>query len=340
MIVDPIRVCELLVGLGEVTVLGAVDEPDGPVRVHVETRAPRPTCPGCGSAVWAKDQRSVELGCDWHTINDTVLAYGTPLVEDPDRIGEVDALGLDETLFARLGRWRTQHWSTSIVDVRRGQLLDVILGRSSTGACEWFAERDRAWLDAICWATLDLSGPWRLAFTTMLPSATQVADPFHLVKLANQRLDDVRRRVQNETLGHSGRLRHPPRRRPSRRVLSARGSPTRPHDHEVALRDLGLASRSRIQRPDRSSEQPHQGRQANRVRVHQLPQLPHPRPALRRQTQLEAARHRHPDFPVKSEAPVNPPRLLRTRSLMCRQARITPIRCGGRSRMASQLARH
>ena len=32
-------------------------------------------------------------GCDWHTINDTVLAYGTPLVEDPDRIGPVDALG-------------------------------------------------------------------------------------------------------------------------------------------------------------------------------------------------------------------------------------------------------
>jgi hypothetical protein len=79
--------------------------------------------------VWAKDQRSVnelavELGCDRHTINNTVLAYGTPRVEDPSRIGHLDALGLglglDETLFARLGRWRTRHWSTSIVDVRRG----------------------------------------------------------------------------------------------------------------------------------------------------------------------------------------------------------------------------
>ena len=148
MEVDPIRVCELLVGLGEVTVLGATDEPGGPVRVHVETRAPRPSCPGCGGPVWVKDQRPVELvdlaafgrparlvwhkhrwscpgvecgvgsftetaahiaaarlvmtdragrwvteqvgrrgrpvmdlarelGCDWHTINDTVIAYGT-----------------------------------------------------------------------------------------------------------------------------------------------------------------------------------------------------------------------------------------------------------------------
>jgi hypothetical protein len=34
-----------------------------------------------------------ELGCDWHTVNDTVLAYGEALVDDdPDRIGGVTAL--------------------------------------------------------------------------------------------------------------------------------------------------------------------------------------------------------------------------------------------------------
>jgi hypothetical protein len=32
-----------------------------------------------------------------------------------------------------------------------------------------------------------------------------VADPFHLVKLANSKLDECRRRVQNDTLGHRGR---------------------------------------------------------------------------------------------------------------------------------------
>lgn len=289
MIVDPTRICELLVGLGDVIVLGADDDPGGPVRVHVQTTSERPACPGCGGHVWAKDQRpvelvdlaafgrparlvwhkyrwscptascrvgsftetaewiaaarlvmtdragrwvteqvgrwkrsvnelAVELDCDWHTINDAVIAYGTPLVEHPDRIGDVEALGLDETLFARLGRWRTQHWSTSVVDVGRGQLLDVVPGRSSAGACEWLAARDQAWLDAIDWAVLDLSGPWRLAFTTMLPDATQVADPFHLVKLANTRLDEVRRRVQHETLGHRGHKNDPLYR--SRRLLN------------------------------------------------------------------------------------------------------------------------
>ncbi len=37
------------------------------------------------------------------------------------------------------------------------------------------------------------------------PHVTQVADPFHVVKVANSKLDECRRRVQNETLGHRGR---------------------------------------------------------------------------------------------------------------------------------------
>ncbi len=121
------------------------------------------------------------------------------------RTKPVNALGLDETLFARVGRFRTQLWSTQIVDVRRGQLLDVVPGRDSSGPCRWLAARDREWLAGIEWATLDLSTSYRTVFDTMLPDAVQVADPFHVVKLANTALDECRRRVQNETLGHRGR---------------------------------------------------------------------------------------------------------------------------------------
>jgi len=148
---------------------------------------------------------AAELGCDWHTVNDAVLAYGAALVDDPARVGAVEALGLDEVLFARHGPWRTQAWSTSIVDVGRGQLVDVIEGRSAASACKWLSARGERWLAGVRWATLDLSGPWRLALDTVLPDAVQVADPFHVVKLANQRLDECRRRVQNETMGHRGR---------------------------------------------------------------------------------------------------------------------------------------
>ncbi len=59
------------------------------------------------------------------------------------------------------------------------------------------------------WATLDLSGTYRSVFDAMLPHATQIADPFHVVKHANTKLDECRRRVQNQTMGHRGRKTDP-----------------------------------------------------------------------------------------------------------------------------------
>jgi transposase len=42
-----------------------------------------------------------------------------------------------------------------------------------------------------------------------LDHVTRVADPFHVVRVGNRCLDKVRRRVQNETLGHRGRKHDP-----------------------------------------------------------------------------------------------------------------------------------
>ena len=58
---NPIRVCELLVGLPEVNVLGVEDDGAGPLRVHVERRTSRPTCPECAGRMWIKDRPRVEL---------------------------------------------------------------------------------------------------------------------------------------------------------------------------------------------------------------------------------------------------------------------------------------
>jgi transposase len=173
-----------------------------------------------------------DLGCDWHTVMDAVQHHGGPLIDDPDRIGTTSAVGLDEVLFCRLGRFRTKCWSTQIVDVAHGQLLDVVPGRDASGPCGWFAQQDPRWLAAIRWATLDLSGPYRSVFDTMLPDAMQVADPFHLIQLANRVLDEVRRRVQNDTLGHRGHKNDPLYR--ARRLL------TIAHERLAADRDHRL----------------------------------------------------------------------------------------------------
>ena len=81
---------------------------------------------------------AVELGCDWQTVNDTVMAYGAALVDDDsDRFGEVEALGLDKVFFVRLGPFHRQEFTTSIVDVGRGQLLDIVPGRNGQGPADW-----------------------------------------------------------------------------------------------------------------------------------------------------------------------------------------------------------
>jgi transposase len=156
----------------------------------------------CGRAV---SDVARELGCDWHTVNDAVQAYGAALLAEPGRVGEVKALGLDETLFVRRGERHHKNWSTSIVDVRRGVLLDMIEGRDAAASIRWLEAQPPEWLAGIEWGTLDLSGSYRLVFETILPHVGLIADPFHLIRVANQALDECRRRVQNETLGHRGR---------------------------------------------------------------------------------------------------------------------------------------
>jgi transposase len=155
-----------------------------------------------------------ELGCDWHTVNDAVISYGEALLEaDADRVGVVEALGLDETLFNRVGPWRTQQWCTSIVDVggpgRQAALIDIVAGRQAAGVIEWLDDQPESWRSEIRYGVLDLSGPYRKVFDEGLDHVTQVADPFHLVRLANEKLDECRRRVQDETLGHRGRKHDP-----------------------------------------------------------------------------------------------------------------------------------
>ncbi|MGA7270029.1 MAG: transposase, partial [Acidimicrobiia bacterium] len=95
--------------------------------------------------------------------------------------------------------------------------LDVIEGRSRDVLDDWLTERGTEWCGRIRLATLDPAAGYRRAHQEHLPSATLVVDHWHVVRLANQAIDDVRRRVQNETLGHRGHKTDPLYR--ARRVL-------------------------------------------------------------------------------------------------------------------------
>ena len=209
---DPARVNELLVGLPDVTVLGAVRHANDLVELHILTNASVEGCRSCGSVAtfkgwsvvtfvdlptfgspvrlhwykrrwrcpkstrpvgswtevderiagsrlrltdragrWAtvevgRNGRTVNevaavLGCDWHTVNDAVLAFGKVLIDHPDHFGGVSALGLDKHLFVKAGERRIQHFVTARIDVERGPLLDLVPDRKSEAPKRWFEQR-------------------------------------------------------------------------------------------------------------------------------------------------------------------------------------------------------
>ena len=57
---DPIRICELLVGLPEVAVLGVIDEPGEPLIVAIETRGAVPVWVECEQGADLKDRDAVD----------------------------------------------------------------------------------------------------------------------------------------------------------------------------------------------------------------------------------------------------------------------------------------
>ena len=108
-----------------------VDEQIAPARAALTARAARWATVAVGRDARPVADVAAELGCDWHTANRSVLAWGEALLAaDSERVGAVAALGLDETLLGRASRWRTRSWCTSTVDVHRGDLLDTVPGRA------------------------------------------------------------------------------------------------------------------------------------------------------------------------------------------------------------------
>ena len=83
------------------------------------------------------------------------------------------------------------------------------LAEDAKTAARWLQARPAEWREGIQWAALDLSRAYQAAYKQVLPWAEQVADPFHVVGVANRRLTQTRRRVQQETHGRRGRKQDP-----------------------------------------------------------------------------------------------------------------------------------
>lgn len=179
-------------------------------RATLTERARRWACERVG-----REERTVaavarELGVGWGTVMRAVRDYGQPLIDDPARLAGVTGLGVDEHVWQHANVRRVTQFATGITDLTPGRparLLEVLPGRTGKVYADWLAAREDSWKAQVSFAALDPFRGYATALTRQLPGTVRVLDAFHVVKLGFGVVDEVRRRVQQETLdrrGHKG----------------------------------------------------------------------------------------------------------------------------------------
>jgi transposase len=160
------------------------------------------------------------FGAGWHAAMAAVRDHGQPRVDHLARLGAPGAIGLDETSFLAATSTRPSLLVTGIVDLEAGRLIDVLPARSARAVTDWLASKPARWRAGIAHVVIDPYQPYATAVAQALPEARLVVDHFHVVRLANAAVDEVRRRVQHTTVGHRGR-KDDPLYRIRRRLLAA-----------------------------------------------------------------------------------------------------------------------
>ena len=182
------------------------------------------------------------LGVSWNTANTAVLAEGARLlINDPDRFEGVRVIGVDEHV------WRHTPYGDKYVTVildltpirdRRGpsRLLDMVPGRSKQVFKTWLASQPDTWRENIEIVAMDGFTGFKSAAAEELPDARAVMDPFHVVHLAGNALDECRRRIQQELHHRRGRATDPlykARRMLAHQILPAHATPAAPTTQPV-----------------------------------------------------------------------------------------------------------
>ena len=175
----------------------------------------------------------------WNTANTAVLAEGARLlINDPARFEGVRVIGVDEHVWRHTPYGDT--YVTVILDVRPvhdrsgpSRLLDMVPGRSKGVFKTWLASQPATWRERIDIVAMDGFTGFKSAAAEELPGARAVMDPFHVVHLAGDALDECRRRTGQELHHRRGRATDPLYK--ARRMLHSRSCLLTPlQQHQLA----------------------------------------------------------------------------------------------------------
>jgi transposase len=79
-----------------------------------------------------------------------------------------------------------------MVDLDRRILIDMVQGNAAVDLRRWCAGQDPHWLAGVRVVATDLAESYRRGSSPHLDHAIRVADPFHVVRVANRCVDQVR----------------------------------------------------------------------------------------------------------------------------------------------------
>ena len=119
------------------------------------------------------------------------------------------------------------------------RLLDMIPGRSKKVFKTWLASQPDTWRERIEIVAMDGFTGFKSATAEELPGARAVMDPFHVVHLAGNALDECRRRTGQERHHRRGRSTDPlykAQRMLAHQILPAHPTPTTPTTQPVFQR--------------------------------------------------------------------------------------------------------
>jgi transposase len=133
-------------------------------------------------------------GLGWDTVKSIIKArleqdYGHP------RLRPLKRLSIDEIYFGR-----HKKFYTLVIDLDTGQIVWVVKGKGGEALRPfWRALRlSHARIEAVA---MDMSPAYWAAVLEHLPEAAIVFDRFHIIKLVNEKLDDLRREMVREATG-------------------------------------------------------------------------------------------------------------------------------------------
>jgi len=167
------------------------------------------------------------LGVAWSTANDAILGEARRrLFDDPTRFDGVAVIGVDEHCWRHTRKG--DKYVTVIIDLTPVQdgkgparLLDVIDGRSKKVLSQWLEDRPAEWVKNVEIIAMDGFNGFKSAATEVMPDATVVMDPYHVVALGAAALDSCRRRVHDDTWGRETGRKNAPLYKARRTLLTS-----------------------------------------------------------------------------------------------------------------------